>query len=149
MFVVDIDDSSGERFDNLVSVNAPYSGSIGEYVPPGSYRLNIQAGGPWAVTVGQPRNRTGTPLPVTLEGTGDVFVGPFVITNAAVRVSTIYSGTGSFTVALRDSNGNFVAEVLNADGMYLGAQEASDLSAGSYYIQVRSGGKWTLKITTP
>lgn len=147
-FSVEIDTSGGSSVDIPINVIGSYTGSVAEGLKGGAYILNVQADGPWRVTVTQPRNVKGIPLPHTFTGSGQQVVGP-VSGGSALRLAAVNHSTqgGNFVVEIFGSDGSSQDIPFNEIGSFNGSTLSTDLSSGPYYLGVDSDGTWTITVS--
>jgi hypothetical protein len=150
-FSIELLTSAGQSKDVTVNVIGAYVGSKGEGVDAGNYILKIDADAAWTVTVTQPRNVPGTPLPHTYVGKGQEFVGPFAADTAArfQAQNTAGPNGGNFAVEVLNATGDSQDVPINEIGNYSGSTVSNDLQGGPYYLNVDSDGTWTIAVSAP
>jgi hypothetical protein len=147
-FVVKLVDSSGATRLGLVDEKGLVDGSTGKDVAAGSYTLKIEADSRWTVNVEQPRPPHGAKLPHSFRGRGQMFVGPFDA-GSSVRLAAKNSGEGNFIVEVLNAHGDTQDVAFNKVGDFDGSTVSSGLSGGPFYLNVRSGGVWSVEATQP
>ncbi|MBN1288583.1 MAG: hypothetical protein JXA49_02975 [Actinobacteria bacterium] len=98
---------------------------------------------------------TSEPLPepvepevITLTGFGNQATPPFEADQGLVIIHLQYQGGGQFSVTLKDQQGNDVGLIVRGAGPLVGSR-AVGVSAGTYYLEVRSAGPWVLGVEEP
>jgi hypothetical protein len=140
-FIVESLDTSGGTNDLLVNTIGNYSGtrfmdtSAGEH----SSALEIQADGPWTITIKHPTKARSWSGSGALSGNGDdvVRVSPTVSGFTAVTLS--HSGDSNFIVTSYANDGTDL--VVNEIGSYRGSKT---LPSGTYAIEVEADGSWSI-----
>lgn len=75
-----IDANTGQKLDLLANEIGSFDGSKAFGITsPGDYILNIDADGPWKVTVEQPRQTATQSVPLTLQGSGKRQLKHFIL----------------------------------------------------------------------
>ena len=144
---MEIIDGNGQSVDIPINAIGAYSGTVSEGLKPGHYTLNVTATSPWTITVTQPRNQQDFHLPYVFKnGGGDALIGPFKATGA-YRIAATNTGPANFIVNVLDTTGKSQDIPINEIGNYSGSVVESDVTPGSYYLQVSSNGTWSITVS--
>ncbi|MGC9434947.1 MAG: hypothetical protein ACP5C4_02495 [Methanomicrobiales archaeon] len=127
-----------------------YSGTQAMGIPEkGWYTMQITTGGPWTVTVKEPRTQGTVVLPYTFTGTGDWVSGTFDLAAGNYSFTMTNDGSGPFAVWLysmdgepvMDPTGTYVEPLHWHEGPYSGTETAVIEEDGTYLLNVKSSGK--------
>jgi hypothetical protein len=150
-FIVELKDHNGELVDLLANVIGSYDGSQAEGITSdGDYILNVQASGPWTITITQPRPTTGSSAPVTLSGKGPKATQFVYLKHGLATFQMSHDGSHNFIVELYDHNGQlagFDGLLANKIGSYSGSQAATIDNSGVYLLNVQADGNWQIGVT--
>jgi len=147
-FSVQILDSSGQSVDLPINTIGAYSGTVGEGLNAGSYRLNVNASTDWTITIMQPRNQQAFHLPYAFNnGAGDALIGPFRATGT-YQIAATNHGQANFVVSVLDTTGHEQAMPIDQVGDYSDTVTVSRVTPGIYYLQVDSDGAWTVSVSS-
>ena len=84
-----------------------------------------------------------------LQGNGND-VKSFATTGSGIRIFTMdYQGKDTFTVVLQDSQGKNLEVLADETGSYNGIMASDPLETGTYKLEVKASGPWTIDITGP
>ena len=145
-FTVQLMDSNGRQVAMLAGSTGPYNGSRALGVnSTGNYSLNVQATGPWTITITQPRNVGGPQTPLSLSGVGPAATEFFYPEGDPVLFKIGYIGAGEFNATILDTNGGLVATIIDQKGSFGGSQYVY-LFPGYYMLNVQTDGKWNIWI---
>jgi hypothetical protein len=82
-----------------------------------------------------------------LSGSGDD-VQSFTATGTGLRIFTMsHTGSRNFAVVLKDSGGNYMTLLANEIGSYSG-KKSERLTSGTYYLDIKADGSWTIDISS-
>jgi len=160
-FAVTLKDADGGYVDLLANEIGAYSGETligvktGNIVgaETGEHFLDIQASGPWNVTIEQPRVSSGAALPQTLSGSGPEASIPITLTSGVAVFNMTHTGTSNFAVTLWADDGDYVDLLANEIGDYSGEKSVTvnggilNASPGIHWLKIDADGPWTIKIT--
>jgi hypothetical protein len=146
-FVVELLDGHGEEVTNLFNEIDKFHGRRAFHIEKaGTYLLDVQATGPWAFHISQPRPEKGEHTPQTFEGHG-MDVTPFVTLPAGLNVFEFkYEGEGRGIFTLLDHAGQAVEQVANQLETFHGSKPVKIEEEGIYLLNVYGKGNWTLTI---
>ncbi|MFD1585416.1 hypothetical protein ACFR9U_00355 [Halorientalis brevis] len=133
----------GEFDDLFVNAIGEYEGETAALLEQGSYLLDVDADGDWAVEIRQPRAARGEPLPQSLRGSGPSVSGPFQFTGTHVASAT-HSGESNFIVEVYPVAGAFAELVVNEIGQFEG--ESAFRFDGLGWVAVQADGDWTVAL---
>lgn len=142
-----IDANTGQKLDLLANEIGSFDGSKAFGITSaGDYILNIDADGPWKVTVEQPRQTATQSVPLTLQGSGKKATEAFYIDTGMKRVEMSNDGSSNFIVWLMDDQGNKIELLANEIGSFDGSTTVSITTPGTYLLDVDSDGNWKASI---
>jgi hypothetical protein len=85
--------------------------------------------------------------PTHFSGSG-ADVKSFIATGTGLRTfTTIHSGSGKFSIWLKDSSGKDVGLLVNEIGSHSG-KKSERLTSGTYYFNITADGDWTIDISS-
>lgn len=145
-FIVNLVDTAGEEPDYLlVNDIGSVAGRTAEGIDGGEYVLDVEADGAWRIELAQPRPTEGDAeeLPVTVEGDGNDYAGPFLF-DGLVRATAQYDGPSNFIVSMLDENGALEASLFNEIGNFEG--ETAFTRTGLGWLTVVADGEWTIDL---
>lgn len=143
-FSVTLLDETGEMVDLPASAIGSFEGSSAVGVGSGTYLLDVDADGPWTVTVEQPRPAKALEIR-SFEGEAPTATAPFSLPGGLVRFEMSHSGEGAFSVMLLDAEGNMLALPGSGVGRFDGSA-AESVPGGIYVLEVDADGPWTVDI---
>lgn len=146
-FQVELLNEGGDTVEYLANVIGRYDGATAAGIDRGRYTLQINADGPWSVTVQQPRVASGAPRPQTYTGSGPNVVGPFQ-GGGNTRFAMRHQGDGNFQVTLLDAKGKPVDYLANEIGAYSGS-ESGRTDDEPYFLNVEANGPWSIEVSKP
>jgi hypothetical protein len=114
--------------------------------PTGWYILQVQADGPWEVTIEQPRPSS-APQKTSFSGSDNDVTPLFELSSGLKRVSMTHEGQGHFFVELLDKEGRDVAWALGDE--YGPAKISSTVTIPQddiYLFMVEADGPWTIDV---
>lgn len=136
--------AGGGEFSNLlVNVTGSFDGSHAEYVDADEYILDVNADGPWSVTLRQPRAWSGESLPRDASGSSPAVVGPLELSGTSIARGT-HEGTGNFQVQLYEQGAQFAEVLFNEFGQFDGDTTFS--ADGIGWVDVNAEGPWSLSV---
>lgn len=142
-----MDGSDGQKVDLLANDIGLFDGSTAVGITSGGeYILNIEADGPWKVTVEQPRQTATQSSPLTLSGTGQKVPEMFYLETGLKRFEMKHDGSSNFAVWLMDDQGNRIELLANEIGSFDGSKAVSITNSGTYLLDVEADGNWIVSI---
>lgn len=112
-------------------------------MPDGPYRLEVQASGPWAVSVEQPVIGEGLEVPASVEGDGESVSDPLELESGdPLEVSVSTESGDPLYVRVLNSEGELLAETELADGHNI----IEGLEPGIVIFDVRGDSLWQLHV---
>jgi hypothetical protein len=133
----------GEFPTNFVNVIGDFDGAQAELVEEGTYILEINADGPWEVTLRQPRATSGESLPVSSSGSNPDVVGPVEFSGTGVATGS-HDGDSNFQVQILPAEGQFGENVFNEIGEFDG--ETAYNFDGIGWVDINANGNWSLEL---
>jgi hypothetical protein len=144
-FIVDLLTGRGRTVDNFTDHVGGFDGVTGQGLRAGRYRFRIEADGPWAITIEQPRPVSGKRLPPTLSGRGFDLAGPFQGRGDDVRFRLQHRGESNFVIDILDADGQEIHELTNVIGSFRGSTVGA-VPEGVFWINVQADGRWAIKM---
>jgi hypothetical protein len=159
-FIVQIIGEDSDSTELSVNTIGDYSGVRAHQVQAepllglqtGSYRIQVQADGPWQILLEQPIFPEGEAPPLELDGTGDMVEGPILLPRGTTPVQINHQGQANFIVEVYSVDGMRRELLVNTIGNYDGslalrAQENPlfGLEPGTHMVVVRADGPWTIR----
>jgi hypothetical protein len=145
-FIVWLVDSNGNNVALLANTEENFNGSIAQGIQSsGQYLLNVQASGPWSVTITQPRSAT-APSTTSFSGNSQQATSLFHLSSGLHVFNMNYTGGSNFIIWLMDQNGNNVDLLTNSEGAFNGSQAEGISNDGLYLLNVQASGNWTVSI---
>ncbi len=146
-FVVWLRNSKGERVELLANdIGASVAAAAAHIERDGQFLLEVDADGPWDVSIAQPRAEKNINVPVTLSGRG-ARVTRFIRLNKGLRrFELTHSGTSNFIVWLHDEHGRLIDLLTNEIGTFDGSHVTSIDRGAPYFLSISADGKWSVKI---
>jgi hypothetical protein len=148
-FWVDMLDDQGKQLGSSLTIkNGAVSVSTARHISrEGRYILDVQADGPWNITIEQPR-LTSAPQKRSFSGEKEAATSLFELSSGLKRISMTHKGRG----------GNFIVELLDEQGREMGFSLANEIGPtntatavtiphdGIYLFRVEATGPWTIRI---
>ena len=148
-FAVELVDAQGATKETLFNASGGrFDASLGKRVAAGRYTLKVSADRRWTINVAQPRDTHAPSLPRHYGGPGQMFVGPFMA-GSSVRLQATNKGSGNFVVEILSADGRTQDVAFNKVGDFSGSTVASGLSGAPYYLNVTSDGTWSIDVSAP
>lgn len=142
-----MDGETGQNIDLIANEIGSSNGSKAVGITSaGDYILNVQANGPWTVTITQPRKSATRSAPLTLQGTGNQASELFTLGNGLRTFNMDYHGSNNFIVWLMDDQGNQVDLLANQIGNFNGSKAVGIPQTGTYLLNIQANGKWKVSI---
>ncbi len=142
-----MDGETGLNIDLLANEIGSFNGSTAVGITAdGDYILNVQADGPWTVSITQPRQSPTQSAPLTLQGTGKKASELFTLDYGLKTFEMNYRGADNFIVWLMDDQGNRVDLLANEIGSFDGSKAIGIPQTGTYLLNIESNGKWEISI---
>jgi len=136
----------------LVNEIGPFEGSHAVAVEAGRHVLDVQAGGPWTITIEQPRPSS-APQTTTFTGTSQSATDFFELSQGLKTFNMTHQGNGNFSVTLLDKNGRraggmggLESLLVNEIGSFDGSKAVRISEEGIYLLQVHADGSWSIQI---
>ncbi len=143
-FSVTLLDGNGQMADLFGNGVGPFDGSAAYGAVGGTYLLDVQADGPWTVTIRQPRPAD-APETRAFQGQSAAASDPFSLPQGLSRFDMLHQGQGYFSATLLDSDGNMVDLLGNGTGNFQGSTAVSVPQDGIYVLDVQADGPWTIE----
>lgn len=148
-FIVELRDQSGASVDtaNLANESGPYEGSWAVHTQPGEHVLDVQASGPWTITVDQPRPSS-APRTTSFSGNSKTATDHFGLSGGLKWANMTYEGSGNFIVTLLDKSGTPVqfGTLVNETGPFNGSRAFHVPKEDIYLLRVEASGPWTIEV---
>lgn len=146
-FIVYLLGESGEEIGpSMVNEIGVFEGSSAFASTSGTYLLNVDADGPWTITLEQPRPQD-APATREFSGTGATATAQFTLPRGLARFQMTHEGESNFIVYLLNSEGNEVdVSLVNEIGPFNGSQAVRVPEAGTYLLDVDADGPWTIRV---
>jgi len=142
-----MDGNTGQNIDLIANkIGSDNSTKAVGITSAGDYILNVQANGPWTVTITQPRKSATQSAPLTLQGTGNQASEFFTLENGLRTFNMDYHGSDNFIVWLMDDQGNHVDLLTNQIGTFNGSKAVGIPQTGTYLLNIQANGKWKVSI---
>lgn len=145
-FDVDIIDDKGKTADMSVAAFGSYDGFHGAGLDKGTYQLKVDADADWTVVVTQPRGATAAKLPQTYQGEGDQIVGP-IDADGAFQINATNAKDDFFSITVLGPDGDSQDLPVMETSKYSGLTMAQPFDSGPYYLDIKAGGSWTVKVS--
>lgn len=146
-FKVHLLDEKGDEVDLPVNQIGRYDGiQAGNIRRAGSYRLQVNADGAWAIEVEQPRPDSAPEPPQAFNGKGRRVSSFFSLKEGAHVFEVTHQGKGIFRAQLLDSRGRLIDQVAGVIGSYDGSKAVKIEEPGIYIMTVAADGPWTVSV---
>ena len=148
-FIVDLLDEQGQNIGPLgiANVIGSFEGSTAVQTKAGQHLLDVEADGPWEITVEQPRPDE---VPATRQFSGDSKQATelFQLSGGLKRINLTHQGDGNFIVDILNENGSLAEPMglVNEIGPYDGSTSVTVPDDGAYLFSVEANGPWTINI---
>lgn len=149
-FIVELLIAEGESYNDKLLVNqiGQVSGEQVTMVLDAPYVLNVEANGPWEVTLEQPASVQPKPLPAEASGEGLSYVGPFAFDGLTEFTGT-HQGEGNFIVTAvplepPEFSIGLGTLVFNKIGTFEGSKTVR--IDGDAYVNIQADGAWSLRM---
>jgi hypothetical protein len=150
-FTVNLFDPDGAIIAPLAAADGGFLGSRAIVIPAaGNYTFEVGADGSWSIDVMRPipeRSATAE-LPFEQSGSGSQAVYFVKVPPGLHRLIARYEGTGTFTVSVVSSDGEYFDRIISQEGPFDGSGAIS-ISIEPYAwiaIDVRASGNWTIQV---
>ena len=148
-FIVKLLGEPGPSANGVVLVNAigSFQGSEASQTHAGPHVLDVQASGPWTITIEQPRTSSAPETANYTYHTGTTATDFFHLGQGLKRFDMTHQGSKNFIVWLLDKNGARVTGGLLANevGPYEGSRAIQVPRDDIYLLQVEADGTWSVK----
>ena len=148
-FVAWLFDETGARVENGLVANevGSFDGSQAVQAKGGQYLLDVQARGPWTITIEQPRPTSAPQTANFTYPTGKTATDFFHLSRGLEKFSFAHEGSKNFTVWLLDKNGARVNGGLLANeiGPFEGSKAVQIPKDDIYLLQVEADGYWRVE----
>lgn len=142
-----MDGSTGDQIELLVNEIGPFDGAKAVGVNrSGNYLLDVTADGSWSVTVEQPRDVAGAPVPPQITGRGQQVTQLLALQEGLARIEMTHDGQSNFAIWLLDDGGAQVDLLVNEIGSFSGSKAVQVPDDGNYLLDVTADGNWTIVI---
>jgi len=132
---------------DLANVRGSFEGSKAIQTQAGPHLLQVQADGPWTMTITQPRPSS-APQTTNFSGTGQTATDLFQLSGGLRTFNVAYQGQSTFVVKLIDKDGEQVGgDVVHAFGSFEGPREVRVPEDGIYLFQVQADAPWSIQAT--
>lgn len=111
----------------------------------GTYAVQVQADGEWALTFEQPRPTEAPNGPQAYSGTGTSISPFFHSTGGLLVIGGTYQGNGRVAIRLRDANGVVVEQIANQVGSFTGSKGVR-VTPGIYFLELYGNGDWSVNV---
>ena len=138
-------DEAGQPVDLLANGVGPLEASTAFGAGAGTHVVDVQADGPWTITLEQPRPAD-APEMRSFEGEGSSASELFSLPQGLARFHLSHAGRGFFGVKLLDSDGTFVTLLANDVGLFEGSTAEGVPEDGIYVLDVDADGPWTIEV---
>lgn len=140
--------TTGKGEDLLANEIGSYTGTRMSHLQPGEYFFDIDADGPWSLTVMEPAHLPAQKQPpYRFSGRGPAVPGIFFLESGRADFALTHDGDSNFAVVLYDVGRSRSEEMLaNEIGNWTGRESVS-LSGGWYTLDIEADGNWTVSVT--
>ena len=111
----------------------------------GTYAIQVQADGDWALTFEQPRPSEAPNGPQAYSGSGTSLSPFFHSTGGLLVIGGTYQGDGRVAIRLRDANGVVVEQIANQVGSFSGSKGVR-VTPGIYFLELYGNGTWSVNV---
>ncbi len=149
-FAVELATTAGAPVAFLVNTTVPYNGVVAVPVTPGVYDLNVVADLGWRLKIYQPTNEAALVLPKNYQGSQDAAIGPFSLQpTTSMKLIFIPFFNANLSMTLIPAAGGPAQNIATVSAKIFPAEHISlrSVSAGSYYLEIRSGGFWDVQLS--
>ena len=136
----------------LANVIDSFEGSHAVGVEAGRYVLDVQASGPWTITIEQPRPSSALQT-TNFTGNSQSATDFFQLSQGLKTFNMTHEGNGNFSVTLLDKNGRraggmggLESLLVNEIGSFDGSKAVRIPEEGIYLLQVQADGPWSIQI---
>lgn len=133
----------------LANEIGPFEGSQAVQAKAGQYVLDIQADGPWTVTIEQPRPST-APQTTSFSGNTKTATDFFELSQGLHKFTMTHQGSRNFSVKVLDKNGasaGLDSLLANEIGPFNGSKAFRASKDDIYLLQVDADGPWTIQVS--
>ena len=146
-FIVHLLDENGSQVgQSVVNVIGSFDGSQAMQAKAGQHVLDVQASGPWNITIEQPRFSS-APQTTSFNGAGQTASEPFRLSKGLTTFNMNHQGSRNFIVHLLDKNGAKVGgSLVNEIGPFEGSKAIRVPKDDIYLFDVQADGPWTIQV---
>ena len=147
-FIVKLLDEDGAPVGGAIANEAgSFEGSnAAQTKAAGQHVLDVQARGPWTITIEQPRPSS-APETTSFSGDSTAITDFFQLPGGLTRFNLTHQGSSNFIVKLLDRDGAPVGGALvNEVGSFEGSKAVRVPEDGIYLLQVGADGPWTIQV---
>ncbi len=149
-FIVNLLGEPGPQASGVLIANSigSFEGSHAAKTTAGEHLLDVQANGPWTITVEQPRPTSAPKTGNYVYSAGKTATDFFDLGKGLKRFAMTHEGDRNFTVWLLDKNGTQVPGGLLANeiGRYEGSRAIQVPKDDIYLLQVEADGIWSVEV---
>jgi hypothetical protein len=139
-------DDNGDVVDEIADGHGTFVGSTAIGLDqPCQCAVDVQTTGAWTITVDQPQSLSGSPLPMTLSGTGQAASTAFQSAGGLTRFHLVMRDPTGARVTLLRSNGELLDLLGEGDSAFERSRTV-ELDPGAYLLQVDTAAPWTVDI---
>lgn len=146
-FIVYLLDDNGSRVgQSLVNAIGSFEGSQAVQTKSGQHLLDVQASGPWTITIEQPRPSS-APQTTSFNGTGQTATDAFQLSKGLTTFNMTHQGGRNFIVYLVNKDGTRVGtSLVNEIGPFEGSKAIQVPKDDIYLLDVQADGPWMIQV---
>ena len=131
----------------LVNTIGSFQGSQAIQTRAGEHVLDVQASGPWTITIEQPRPSS-APQTTSFSGNSQAATDLFELSKGRKTFNMTHQGDRNFIVNLLDKNGADAGRgaLVNDIGPFNGSKAIQVPQDDIYLLQVQASGPWTITV---
>lgn len=146
-FIVQILDENGSRAgQSLANMIGSFEGSQAIQTKAGQHILDVQASGPWEITIEQPRYTSALQM-TNIEGVGQTATDPFQLSGGLTTFNMTHQGSRNFIVSLLNKDGARVGTgLVNEIGPFEGSKAIRVPKDDIYLLDIQADGPWSIQV---